>query len=139
MLFNVFSPSSVLRKLTVHGFQEPQQNMEVMVSVVTACLNFSFSQEKDISAFLKASFFNSAWKNGDSRGDLKCRQPSVSSKNKEFSLSPSPTVAVNKVQIHEAISFYIPSSPYDPHESSSCFACPGLILENNKCDNVSSF
>lgn len=31
-IFNL--PLSVLRKLTVHGFQEPQQNMEVMVSLI---------------------------------------------------------------------------------------------------------
>lgn len=29
---------SVLRKLTVHGFQEPQQNIEVMVSIRSALI-----------------------------------------------------------------------------------------------------
>lgn len=33
-LFFLCLPLLVLRKLTVHGFQEPQQNMEVMVRTV---------------------------------------------------------------------------------------------------------
>lgn len=38
----------MLRKLTVHGFQEPQQNMEVMVSVMLFQLWVSYFEKADI-------------------------------------------------------------------------------------------
>lgn len=36
IIYFVCTSLSVLRKLTVHGFQEPQQNIEVMVSLHSA-------------------------------------------------------------------------------------------------------
>uniref|UniRef100_A0A8C6PNF4 Importin-11 n=1 Tax=Nothobranchius furzeri TaxID=105023 RepID=A0A8C6PNF4_NOTFU len=43
----------VLRKLTVHGFQEPQQNMEVMVSSILLCCVCREKLEKTIILYTK--------------------------------------------------------------------------------------